>query len=63
MNCYTRIYCFQISSKVKFIEIWECEWDRNVEENVELKDFCSNNDVIPSLKPRNALFGGRTNAS
>jgi hypothetical protein len=47
----------------QFIEIWECEWDRNVKENVELKDFCSNNDVIPFLKPRDALFGERTNAA
>jgi hypothetical protein len=47
----------------QFIEIWECEWDRNVKENVDLKEFCSNTDVIPSLKPRDALFGGRTNAA
>ncbi len=53
-----------IKSIVKqFIEIWECEWDRNVKENVELKEFCSNTDVIPSLKPRDALFGDRTNAA
>jgi hypothetical protein len=47
----------------QFIEIWECEWDRNVKENSELKEFCSNTDVIPSLKPRDALFGGSTNAA
>jgi hypothetical protein len=44
----------------QFIEIWECEWDRNVKENVNLKEFCSNTDVIPSLKPRDALFCGNT---
>ncbi len=32
--------------------------DRNVKDNSELKEFCSNTDVIPSLKPRDALFGG-----
>jgi hypothetical protein len=47
----------------QFIEIWECEWDRNVKENTELKDFYSNTDVIPALKPLDALFGGRTNAA
>ncbi len=47
----------------QFIEIWECEWDRNVKENLELKEFCSNTDVIPSFKARDALFGGRTNAA
>ncbi len=51
-----------IKSIVKqFIEIWECKWDRNVKENTEL--FCSNTDVIPALKPRDALFGGNTNAA
>jgi hypothetical protein len=35
----------------QFIEIWECEWDRNVKENLEVKEFCSNSDVSPSLKP------------
>jgi hypothetical protein len=53
-----------VKSIVKqFIEIWECEFDRNVKENTELKDFCSNTDVIPALKPRDALFGERTNAA
>ena len=47
----------------QFIEIWVCEWDHNVMEIVELKQFCSNTDVVPSLKPRDALFGGRTNAA
>jgi hypothetical protein len=28
-----------------------------------LKEFCSNTDVIHSLKPRDALFCGRTNAA
>ncbi len=53
-----------IKIKVKqLIELWECEWDKNVKENSELKEFCLNTDVIPALKPRDALFGGRTNAA
>jgi hypothetical protein len=35
-----------IKSIVKqFIDIWECEWDRNIKENTELKDFCSNTNA------------------
>jgi hypothetical protein len=61
-NCCERTLF--IKSIVKhFIEIWECEWDKNVKDNKELKVFCSNTDVTPSLKPRDALFGGRTNAA
>jgi hypothetical protein len=53
-----------IKSIVKlFIEILECECVKNVKENSELKEFCLNTDVIPALKPRDALFGGRTNAA
>jgi hypothetical protein len=39
----------------QFIEIWECEWDRNVKKNVELKELSSNTDFFPSLKTRDAL--------
>jgi hypothetical protein len=53
-----------IKSIVKqFIEIWECEWDRFVKENLELKEFCIKTDVIPAYKPRDAIFGGRTNTA
>ena len=46
-----------------FVEIWEHEWDLLVKTNEEVKSFCKNTDVKPSLKPRDALFGGRTNAA
>ena len=46
------------------IEIWECDWDKLVKNNNELKEFIKNEDDIrPDLKPRDALFGGRTNAA
>jgi hypothetical protein len=46
-----------------FVEIWEHEWDELYKNNCEIKEFCKNTDVRPALKPRDALFGGRTNAS
>ena len=46
------------------IEIWECEWDQMVKESDELKQFIKNEDDIRlDLKPRDALFGGRTNSA
>ena len=47
----------------QFVEIWEHEWDEMVVDNIEVKDFCKSVDIRPSLKPREALFGGRTNAA
>jgi hypothetical protein len=45
-------------------EIWECEWDSWVKSNNHLKDFIKNEkEIRPDLNPRDALFGGRTNAS
>jgi hypothetical protein len=46
------------------IEIWECEWDAWVKSNENLKQFIkTEKDIRPDLNPRDALFGGRTNAS
>jgi hypothetical protein len=46
------------------VELWECDWDEMVKTNRDLKEFIENEDEIrPDLKPRDALFGGRTNAA
>jgi hypothetical protein len=46
------------------IEIWECQWDQLVKENPQITKFIKNEkDIRPDLKPRYALFGGRTNAA
>jgi len=34
-----------------------------LKENSEVREFCAKTDVRPALKPRDALFGGRTNAA
>ena len=43
---------------------WECDWDRRIEEDPALKMFVKQertHRVVP-LHPRDAFFGGRTNA-
>jgi hypothetical protein len=46
------------------IEIWECDWDKMAKTDTLLKTFIANEeDIRPDLKPRDALFGGRTNAA
>ena len=43
-------------------EMWECDWDREVKHNQQLQQFLSTFKIIGPLQPRDAFFGGRTNA-
>jgi hypothetical protein len=45
------------------ISIWEHEFYAALESNPEMKDFCKNLDLQDHLNPRDAFFGGRTNAT
>ena len=45
---------------VKFM--WECDWDQEVKTNAELRQFLDTFEIVDPLQPRNAFFGGRTNA-
>ena len=44
------------------LEIWECQWDHQVRTNAAVQRFLSSFDLIPSLEPRDAFYGGRTGA-
>lgn len=59
----------KISEKIlsfgyRLIEIWECEFDVQIKENAEMRHFISSQDHLrlEPLEPRNAFFGGRTEA-
>lgn len=45
------------------IEIWECEFDQLTKTDEDLKLFINSLEIRERIKPRDALFGGRTNAS
>lgn len=56
-------YCQQRANFLKryvknYVEIWEHDWDIRVKTDPRIKAFCKD-----PLKPRDALFGGRTNAA
>jgi very-short-patch-repair endonuclease len=48
----------------KIIEKWECDWENDIKNNIDLLNFIDDNRFILQqlINPRNALFGGRTNA-
>lgn len=40
--------------------IWECEWEEQVKENLEIKQHVQRCAVDNPIEPRSALYGGRT---
>ena len=45
------------------VEIWTCDIDRQLALDPEMKVFFDNFEITEPLKPRQSLFGGRTNAT
>ena len=44
------------------IEMWECEWDRLVDNEPAVSQFLRSFDLVAPLEPREAFFGSRTGA-
>ena len=42
---------------------WECELAKEMEEDEEMKRFFDEHEIIDPLQPRDAFYGGRTNAT
>ena len=42
--------------------LWECDWDREVKTDAALQTFLASRDWVDPLQPRDAFFGGHTNA-
>ncbi|KAL0146560.1 hypothetical protein M9458_058191 [Cirrhinus mrigala] len=43
-------------------DIWECQWDKAKQNDPDVRAFMTNYTAPARLNPRDALFGGRTNA-
>lgn len=43
-------------------EMWECEWQQQMQTDTRIRDFVSSLDIVTPLDPRDAFFGDRTNA-
>ena len=42
---------------------WECELEKEKNEDEEMKQFFEEHELVDPLQPRDAFFGGRTNAA
>jgi hypothetical protein len=49
-------------TKAKLIEIWECEFDNLLKNDLEMQSICNDSEYQLPLNPRDSLYGGRTNA-
>ena len=45
------------------VDIWECDIKRELEQDADMKTYFDNYDLCDPLEPRDAFFGGRTNAA
>ena len=45
------------------VEMWGCQWEKEKESNEECREFVNRLDFMERLNPRDAFFGGRTNAA
>ncbi len=46
----------------ELVEMWECQWNRLKKENESIRSFVQSLDLVTRLEPREAFYGGRTNA-
>ena len=47
----------------RVVEKWGCELEKELEEDEEMDQFFEQNKIIDPLQPRDAFYGGRTNAT
>ena len=44
-------------------EVWECDIKKELEQDEDMKSYFDSYDLVDPLEPRDAFFGGRTNAA
>ena len=54
---YLKDHGFEVEQK------WGCELTKDLEEDEEMKQFFEEYEIIDPLQPRDAFYGGRTNAT
>ena len=44
-------------------QLWECKLREELEKNEEMKNHFEEHEIVDPLQPRDAFYGGRTNAA
>ena len=45
------------------VQKWQCELEKELKEDEEMKQFFDEYEIVDPLQPRDAFYGGRTNAA
>ena len=45
------------------VQKWQCELEKELKEDEEMKQFFEQYEIVDPLQPRDAFYGGRTNAT
>ncbi|XP_068720877.1 uncharacterized protein [Montipora capricornis] len=53
---------FLINRGYQVVTMWECTWNTLKQTNQDIKDFLARQHLQAPLEPRDAFYGGRTNA-
>ena len=51
------------SQGYRVVEMWECELDKKLMGDEEMKRYFDEYEIVDPLNPRDAFYGGRTNAT
>ena len=54
---YLKEHGFEVAQK------WGCELTKDLEQDEEMKQFFEEHEIVDPLQPRDAFYGGRTNAA
>ena len=54
---------YLIAAGLNLVVMWECDWDRLRKSDPELQAYLQDLSLVSPLEPRDAFFGGRTNAA
>ena len=56
-NLYFRKHGFNVE------QMWECDLKKELKENEDMRLYFENHEIVDPLQPRDAFYGGRTNAA
>ena len=55
--------CYLKREGFNVVEMWECDLMKEIEHNEDMKCYFEEHELIDPLQPRDAFYGGRTNAA
>ena len=55
--------CYLKGKGFRVVEMWECELKKEMEHDENMKRYFEEYELVDPLHPRDAFYGGRTNAA